>query len=362
MRAPLPSSEATWPWQVAKLLILTIGILTGVWLIGRLSHVLLLLFAAILVAVLLRAAADLLERVTPLRGRWSVSLACLLVGAALAAFLWLMGSQIRTQAVLLVEQLPSLMEAAEDWLGFDDLGEEVRGQLGDMAMDGGVATNVASTSALFLEAAANTLIVLATGVYIALAPGLYRAGLLKLLPQPRQEQADETLEATGRALRLWLLGQLVAMALVGTLTTLGLWLLGIPSALALGVLAGALEFVPFVGPLVSAVPAIALGLAEGPTTALWVIGLYAVIQLVEGNLITPLVQQHAVDLPPPLTIFAILAFGVLFGPLGILLATPLAVVCFVLVKKLWVREVLHEETELPGEDAGVDPPRTSEGH
>jgi predicted PurR-regulated permease PerM len=137
--------------------------------------------------------------------------------------------------------------------------------------------------------------------------------------------------------------------MVGVLTTLGLWLLGIPSALALGLLAGVLEFVPFLGPILSAVPAVALALGEGMDTMLWVVGLYVAVQQIEGALITPLVQQHTVDLPPALTIFAIVAFGVLFGPLGILLATPLAVVVFVLVKKLWVREVLHENTELPGE-------------
>lgn len=95
-------------------------------------------------------------------------------------------------------------------------------------------------------------------------------------------------------------------------------------------------------------------LADSPTTALWVVGLYIVIQQLEGTLITPLVQQYTVDLAPVVTIFAILAFGTLFGPLGLLLATPLAVVCLVLVKKLWVCEVLKEEVEVPGEPQDAD--------
>ena len=102
--------------------------------------------------------------------------------------------------------------------------------------------------------------------------------------------------------------------------------------------------------MLSSVPAIALGLAQSPSTGLWVLGLYVLVQQIEGNLITPLVHQRTVDLPPVLTIFAILGFGVLFGSLGVLLATPLAVLCFVLVKKLWVRDVLHEQVEVAGEE------------
>jgi predicted PurR-regulated permease PerM len=153
----------------------------------------------------------------------------------------------------------------------------------------------------------------------------------------------------GRALRLWLLGQLLAMFLVGAMIALGLWALGVPSALALGFIAGMLEFVPFLGPIIAALPGVAVGLGEGMETAVWVMALYFIVQQGEGYFIIPLVQQGTVALPPALTLFAIVAFGLLFGPLGILFATPLTVVAFVVVKKLWVRDTLHEETELPGE-------------
>ena len=96
-------------------------------------------------------------------------------------------------------------------------------------------------------------------------------------------------------------------------------------------------------------PAVALALAEDVTTALWVAGLYFLVQQVESALITPLVQYHAVRLPPALTILAIVSSGVLFGLPGVLLATPLAVVGFVAVKQLWVRDALGQETVLPGE-------------
>ena len=192
---------------------------------------------------------------------------------------------------------------------------------------------------------------LAASIYLALTPALYLNGILKLVPVSRQVEVRDTLSALGRALRLWLVGQLAAMAVVGTLVTLGLTVLDIPSALALGFMAGLFEFVPFVGPVTSAIPAVASGLTDSPRTALWVAGLYIVVQQAEGMLIQPLLQQRTVSLPPVLMIFAVLGFGVLFGPLGLLLATPLAVVCLVLVKKLWVREVQHEEVTMPGEAA-----------
>ena len=349
MPGPSPSADPAWPWQLAKALSLIIALVAAALLLWQIVDVLLLFFGAVLVAVLLRAAAGLIERYTPIEGSWAVGMACLIIGAVLVGFVTLMGAQIRTQAAVLIEDMPGLAETVENWLGMEGLGDWLRQRAGSFVANANIAANVAGYTAWIADVAVRTLIVLASGVYLALNPLVYRRGILMLVPPPRQQKARDTLRDVGRALKLWLLGQLAAMVLVGILTTLGLWLIGLPSALALGVLAGALEFVPFVGPLASAIPALALGLTEGPSTALWVLGLYVLIQQIEGNVITPLVHQHTVDMPPVLTIFAIITFGVLFGPLGILLATPLAVVVFVLIKKLWVREVLDEEVELPGE-------------
>lgn len=349
MRGPgRPEAEA-WTWSVAKLLALAAAAVAGALLVWQLVPVLLLLFASVLVAVLLRAVAEPIERFTPVPDRWSVLLAGLLIGGALAGFLVLMGGQIRSQGTTLLQGLPDLVEAAEGRLGIDGLGDWLDQRRLAVLENGGLVVNVASYSTRLVAILAYLLVVLSAAVYLALSPRLYLEGALRLVPAARQDSARDTLETVGGALRLWLLGQLAAMALVGTLTTLGLWLLGIPSALALGVLAGLFEFVPLVGPVASAVPAIVVGLAESPATALWVLGLYVLIQQAEGLLIVPLIQSRTVDLPPVLTIFAIVAFGALFGAMGLLLATPLAVVCLVLVKKLWVREVLRDEVTVPGE-------------
>ena len=342
-----------WPWTAAKLFALALALVAAAMLAWQLATVLLLLFAAILLAVLLSALAGLIERSTPVPGRWAVGLACLMVGGVLASFVALMGAQIVAQAASLAADLPALVDAAEARLGLSGLGAWLEERIAGALAGGGLVRSVAGYSTSLVNVAAHVVIVVAAGIYLALDPRRYREGAILLVPRGRRPEARETLLTIGGALRLWLAGQLAAMALVGVLTTLGLLWIGIPSAMALGLLAGLLEFVPYVGPILAAAPALALGLAEGPTTALWVAGLYLAIQQAEGSLITPLVQQRTVDLPPVVTIFSILSFGVLLGPLGVVLATPLAVVCFVLVKRLWVREVVGEDVDVPGEGEAV---------
>jgi predicted PurR-regulated permease PerM len=174
--------------------------------------------------------------------------------------------------------------------------------------------------------------------------------MLKLVPERGRALAAEAMEASARALRLWLLGRMVSMATVGLMTWIGLTIIGVPSALTLGLLAALLEFVPFIGPVISAVPAVLLAFAVGPDKALWTVMLFLIVQQIEGNVLEPLVQQRAVDLPPALLLFALVAGGLIFGPVGIILAAPLTVVLYVLVKRLYVQEALHTKTSLPGEE------------
>jgi predicted PurR-regulated permease PerM len=348
----------SWPlsgWSFLGYALIGGAVAVTLLLAWQLSHVLLLVFGAVLVAVVLRSLTDLIARYTPLKEGLALAASAALVAIVVITFLVLLGTQIRMQFETLVDGIPDLIETVEEVTGVsgveDWLEERARGLIGG----GGMIGNIAGYSGAILTGLAHVVLVVFAGLYLAVDPSLYRRGLVSLLPRKHRATADDALRATGRALRLWLMGQLVAMILVGVLTTLGLWLIGVPSALALGVIAALLEFVPFAGPVLASVPAIALGLSESATTGALVLALYLVIQQVEGNLITPLVHQRAVDLPPALTMFAILAFGVLFGPLGILLATPLAVVGYVLVSRLWIEEALEEQAHLPGEgDEGRD--------
>lgn len=213
----------------------------------------------------------------------------------------------------------------------------------------GVLSSVGRFAVSLGSGIADTLIVIVGGIYLAAQPGLYRRGTLKLVPAHRRALANEALEDSGRALGLWLKGQLISMIVVGLLVGAGLWLIGVPSALALGLLAAVLEFIPLVGPIVAALPALLVALTLGPETALWTLGLYLVVQQIEGNILQPVVQQYAVDLPAVILLFSLLGCGMLFGGLGIILAAPLTVVVYVLVKRLYVKEALGTPTHVPGE-------------
>ncbi|WP_244423121.1 AI-2E family transporter [Bradyrhizobium sp. ORS 375] len=155
------------------------------------------------------------------------------------------------------------------------------------------------------------------------------------------------LSEAGQALRNWLMAQLVSMAVVGVLTGLGLWALGVPLALVLAVLAALLTFIPNIGPLVAAIPAVPLGLSDGLASALWIAGLYTMVQMIESYVVTPRVQEETVSLPPAFTISMQLLFGVLFGTLGLALATPLGAVLLRVLSRFFVSGYLDNAHE-PG--------------
>lgn len=137
-------------------------------------------------------------------------------------------------------------------------------------------------------------------------------------------------------LRWWLVGKLLSMSIVGLLTTAGLWLLGVPLALAFGLIAAALTFVPNIGPVLSVVPPALLALTDEPRVAAYVVALYVGIQTVESYAITPIIQRRTVSLPPALTITAQVALGFLVGALGVAVATPLTAAVMTIVRVLYV--------------------------
>jgi predicted PurR-regulated permease PerM len=197
---------------------------------------------------------------------------------------------------------------------------------------------------------ANLLIVLFGGMFLATEPRFYRTGAIKLVPEDKRALLAQAMDESENALRLWLKGQLLAMLVIGVMTGMGLWLLGVPSWLVLGILAGFFEFIPFAGPILSAIPAVLIALVQSPELALWTALMYVFVQHSEAYLIQPLIQQYAVDVPAVVLLFSLLAFAVLFGAIGVLFAAPLTVVTYVLVKRLYVREALGTPTPIPGED------------
>jgi predicted PurR-regulated permease PerM len=330
------------------LIVIALGVLTAV--VWRLAHVLLLAFGAVVVAVILRALADLIARNIPATRKWSLALAGLMIVMALGVTLFLFGRQVRAQLGELARIFPPALEYVLGEFGVDT--RKVLEQLPKVIGSGlpqEIFSRVASYSMTIIGALADLLLVLVAGVFLAADPTLYKRGLVQLFPSSQHERVQSALDTSGVALRLWLKGQLVAMALVGLLTGFALWLIGLPSPVGLGLIAGFGEFVPFLGPILGAVPALVIAASQNTQMLLWTAGAFVVIQQIESNLISPLIQHRTVELPPVLSLLAVLAFATVFDAIGLVLAVPLTVVLYVMIKKLYVRETLGEVTHVPGE-------------
>ncbi len=185
-----------------------------------------------------------------------------------------------------------------------------------------------------------SVLVIFLAVYIAADPDTYRQGVLLMIPHDRRERFGELLTALGGALRTWFATQLIAMGVIGVVTTIVLALIGVPAALPLGVLAGLFEFIPNVGPTLSAIPAVLMGLTDSPRMALVVVGVYWLIQFLENNLLIPYLVKEQLDLPPALTLVTQVVMAYVFGFLGLFVAIPLLATVFVGVRMFWVEDDL----------------------
>ncbi|MGF7163338.1 putative PurR-regulated permease PerM [Rhodoligotrophos appendicifer] len=325
--------------------------LVAILLIYQLSQLLLLVFGSIIFASLLVAASQFLEKYTPIGRMAGLAIVLILVAVSIGGFLFVFGSQIQAQVMALIQTFPSMISSVGHQVGIPDLWDRLGEQATQILNRGGVFGSIAGYTSNVVTALSGGILILVAGAYLAVDPDLYKRGFVTLFPRESRKHARAALDHSGEALKLWLLGQLLTMLFVGVATTIGLFIIGVPSALTLGILAGLLEFIPYFGPILSAIPAILVALSVGDTTVYWVMGLYLLIQQIENNVVVPLVQRQTVDLPPVLGLFVVLALGLLFGPLGFLFGMPLTVVIFVMVKLLYVREVLEEPVDVPGDDA-----------
>ncbi len=314
------------------------------------ASVLLLIFAGMVFGVFLNGLSVWLQRFLPIPyiGAYLivVALLALLMGAG---FLYL-GSQIAARADELWSQLLSSLEELKGWLAEQSWAEryipdssQVQSAL--TKSSGTLVPGIVSWLSLTGWALTSVLVILFVGLYAAYDPELYRRGLLKLFPFEKRAVANDVLVAIRSDLGRWIVGRFASMAVVGLLTGIGLWVLGVPLPATLGVVAAFLTFIPNIGPLMAAVPQILLALNVGNNVALYVLIFNILLQGVESYLITPIIQRHEVSLPPILLISAQVLMGVTFGVIGIMMAAPLTVVILVLVRTLYVQKTLGDESD-----------------
>jgi predicted PurR-regulated permease PerM len=339
-----------------RVLIVT-GLAVAIFLLWTWRNVALLLFLAILIAVGLHGIAKPIAARTPLSQGWALALAGLIVVSVLAGIGWLFGAQVGAQIVELSERLPEAVTSLQERIYGDPIGARIARQIevmrsslesnGGGALMGFVQSLGGWTMAAF-GGAVDALVVIFAAAFFAIDPRPYREGFLLLLPRKDRPRGAETLDDMRHALARWLLGTLISMAAIAVMVGGALWLIGVPAFLALALIAGFSQLVPLIGPIAAAVPGILIALTLGPEKALWTAIVYLAASQIEANLVTPIVQKRAISMPPAVTLFAILGMGVLFGPLGVILALPLAVVVSILVVRLYVNDTLGEHVKVPG--------------
>lgn len=309
--------------------------------------VVLLIFSAILISILLTLLADPITRYLKVH-RWA---ALIIAGIALVGIVggtgYLFGSRIVTDFQEVASRMATAQTSIRATLEGSELGKLLLAHVAapDIPITQ-IATSIFSISAGVLAGIAVAVI---AGVYLAAQPSLYLNELLTMFPPQNRTEAEETAEAVANGLYRWLEGQFISMVLIGLLSAFATWVIGLPSFFALGLIAGITEFVPYVGPIIAAIPALLVAATQSLDAVFWTLGAYIAIHLIEGNVIAPLVQRQMVYIPPAIMLLGIATLSLIFGTAAIIFAGPLVVVVYVLIKKLYVRDSLGEETIVPGE-------------
>ena len=325
------------------------AILAGMILVWYSSQVLLLFFAAIFFGVFFSGLGRFIEKHT--RCSYPACVAFALIGLleVMVVAGGIVGPAVAEQSTILSDELPKAYHQLMNQAQSTNWGKHLY-QAAQRAMEASSNNNWQSSmkfAGLTLHGLGGLLFALVIGVFLAFEPSLYRTGFLNLFPAARRKRVGEVLDELGFTLWWWLMGQLATMATMGIFIGVGLALLGVPLAGTLGLMAAVLSFIPSLGIVIAVLPAIMLGLTKSPTMGLWVALLYLGVQMVEANVITPLIQRKAIALPPAFVLGSELLMGLLLGGAGLAFATPLVGVVLVLVNMLYIQDVLGEPGSLP---------------
>jgi predicted PurR-regulated permease PerM len=320
-------------------------------LVRQTAHILFVIFTGILLGIFLDSMAEYLGRWLRLGRGWALSLVLLVLLGSAVLIGWLAGPAIVFHAARLQVQLPEIVARSRATISQGSLGQLLLPSSTSLLSQllSGLLGKLPSLTTAVLVAVSDTALVLLTGVFFAFDTAVYREGALLLFAAPVRPRVRRALTGCGHALRRFLWGRVLVMLLLGVMTWLGLLSIGVPLASLLGLITAICSFVPFIGPLVAAVPAVLVSLSVGPQTALYALLIYTVVQTIENNIINPLAQQYIVQLPPVMLIAAETVFGILTGVLGLIFAAPVTVVIVVLIQSLYVRDMLGERIRLLGE-------------
>ncbi len=348
------------PWRQSSIL-MAAALLLLIFSFYYLIHVWLIIFASVLTAVFLLSLVEYLTRL-PWVGRHlarlphGVLLGVVVLGllAIFSVFIALFGHELVSQLEDLKAMVPQAVDylhqalkgypTAYEWLSSRDWVIELRNDPAAFLaqFSEGAMSHLPSYVGGVLSGIGNLVIIMILGLFLAISPQVYRHSFIALVPKDNRDKAAYLLERSYRAMQQWLVGQFVVMSFVGVTTGVALWLMGIPFALALGFIAFLLDFVPVLGPWLSAVPILLLTLIVAPDMLLWVAVMIVVVQQLESYVVAPIIQHRMVDLPPVALLLSQIIMGSVTGILGIALAAPVMVVLIVWVQVVYVKFMLGD--------------------
>jgi predicted PurR-regulated permease PerM len=330
--------------------LLLLGLAAACW---RGIYVLLEAFAGVLFAVFLNALADWLSKHSRLSYGWALTVVVIALTVIVVGAGWLIGNRLALQVQSLLQRLPESLEHVRKYLERHAWGRTLLDHLPRAAQsltESGQMFQISNVFTGLVSVFEFVIVVLVVGIFGAAEPGVYRAGVLHLVPPRHRERAGEAVDTVVFNLRWWLVGQICLMIIIGITTGFGLWLIGVPLALTLGVLAGMLEIIPYLGAWMAAVPAALMAVLISPAHLIGVLALYLFLHILEGYVLLPLIQKRAVHLPPALTVVMQVLLAELLGFMGLFVAAPLTVLLVVLLKMLYVEDTLGDSAvDVPGE-------------
>jgi predicted PurR-regulated permease PerM len=375
MDEPGHNQKSVTSGSVARYTLVVLGILAVTLFIWQIKNALLMAFAGIILAIILGGLAAIIQKYTPLNRTWSLVSVGTILLIVIAGFGFLFGAQIASEFEELTRKLPQQISELRDTVREWPLGEQLVGSgngadsesgenNGNAENDGngdseeeeesdmpeGAGGMLFEMGVSFVNMLSNLSLIFIMGIFFAINPAIYKKSIVLLFPISKSERILEAFDTAGNALWNWLTGQFMAMIFVGVAVAIGLSIIGVPLAIVLGFIAGVSDFVPIIGPIFAFIPALLLALSDSPQTALYTALLYLGVQQIESNLLTPIIQKKMVSIPPALIILSLVAFGLLFGIAGVILATPLAVVLMVFVGMFYVQDVLGKEVDIPGKE------------
>ncbi|MFD2513483.1 AI-2E family transporter [Pontibacter locisalis] len=335
---------------IAAFIVLLIA--TIFYTFNRHLYFFLLVFAGILLAVLLSGITNWFVNKLHVRREVGLLISSILFFGSIIGAFWLLAPTVGKQVQEMRSTVPEVVTQLEGWLSQYGWGQKIVEQMpNDMSkvlpQQQALFSRLSGVVSSTLSFLADLLIVIITGLFFAANPPLYTRGVAKLFPVRYRSRVLEVLQKCYETLKLWLVGMLAAMTIIGISTAIGYSLIGLNLAFALAFIAFLFAFIPNIGPWIAGIPVVLVSLTQGPQMVLYSLLVYGGIQLVESYWITPIIFQKTVDLPPALLLFVQVLFGIVQGGLGLLLAAPILAVIIVVVDEFYVKDFLESDLQAP---------------